>query len=93
MLSEVSRIQYFPNSRSSLKVFVTTVDDRNPALPGDPQTMGIMVYSLLWVMQGLNHQPYGQHCAEGSFGALVLRVGFGRIFCYSCNKEPHKDYG
>ena len=37
MLSEVSRIQYFRNSRSRLKVFVTTVDDRNPALPGDPK--------------------------------------------------------
>ena len=28
-----------------------TVDDINPALPEGPLTMGIMVYSLLWVMQ------------------------------------------
>ena len=34
-----------------------TVDDRNPALPSGPSTMGIMVYSLLWVMQSLYHQP------------------------------------
>ena len=35
-----------------------TVDDINPAYLKDPKTMRIMVYSLLWVMQGLCHQPY-----------------------------------
>ena len=28
--------------------FREPVDDRNPALPQGPQTVGIMVYSLLW---------------------------------------------
>ena len=34
-----------------------TADDINPALPSGPQTMGIVVYSSLWVMQDLCHQP------------------------------------
>ena len=34
-----------------------TVDDINPALLKGPQTMGITVYSLLWVLQDLYHQP------------------------------------
>ena len=33
-------------------------DDKNPALPKGPETMEILVYSLLWVMQDLYHQPY-----------------------------------
>ena len=32
------------------------VNDINPALPYGPVTMGII--ELLWVMQGLYHQPY-----------------------------------
>ena len=36
---------------------VTTVDAINPAGFYGPQTVGIMVYSLLWVMQDLYHQP------------------------------------
>ena len=35
-----------------------TVDDLNPALPEGLSTMGIMVYSSLWVMQDLYHQPW-----------------------------------
>ena len=27
--------------------------------PKDPKTMGVMVYSLLWVMQDFAHQHYG----------------------------------
>ena len=34
-----------------------TVDDVNPALPSGSETMRIMVYSLLWAMQGSYHQP------------------------------------
>ena len=41
-----------------MELFTGTVDDINPALPQGPETMGIMVYSLLWVMQDLYHQPY-----------------------------------
>ena len=37
----------------------TTVDDINPALPPGPQTMGIMVHALFWVMQDSYHQPQG----------------------------------
>ena len=42
--------------------------------------MGIMVYSLLWVMQELYHQPYLCVFVEGVFlffyGSLGLRGGF-----------------
>ena len=43
--------------------------------------MGIMVYSLLWVMQDLFHQPYGLGMAfiqrsRGSRGGLA---GFVRV--------------
>ena len=42
-----------------------TADDTNPALPFmDPKTTRIMVYSLLWVMQDLYHQPYGGRIAR-----------------------------
>ena len=34
-----------------------TDDDINPALPSWPETMGIMVYSSLWMMQDIYHQP------------------------------------
>ena len=49
----------------------TTVDDINPALPWGPETMGIMTYSLLWVMQDIYHQPY-QPKDENSKQLLVL---------------------
>ena len=34
-----------------------TGGDINPGLPYRPEPMGIMVYSLFWVMQDLYHQP------------------------------------
>ena len=42
-----------------------TVDDINPALPEGPSTMGILVYSLSWVMQDLYRQP--QYATQGFF--------------------------
>ena len=44
----------------SLRSMSHSVDDTNSALPSGPQTMGIMVYSFLWVMQDLYHQPLEQ---------------------------------
>ena len=38
--------------------------------------MGIMVYSLLWVMQDFVHQPFGSFRILGVpyFGALIRRI-------------------
>ena len=35
--------------------------------------MGIMEYSLLWVMQGLDHQPYQSFRAIGLSNPVILR--------------------
>ena len=43
-------------------------DDINPALPKGPETMGIMVDSLLWVMQDLKHHP----CSRGLHICFLL---------------------
>ena len=45
--------------------------------------MGIMVYSLLWVMQDLYHQPYGMvYCIR----APNLE-GYSKIVSLSCDAQ------
>ena len=44
-----------------------TVDDLNPALPG------VMVCSLLWVVQDLYHQPYLWVATDKGFVQLARR--------------------
>ena len=41
--------------------------------------MGIMVYSLLWVMQDLDHQPYQSTLLFFSSAALPLQLGAHRV--------------
>ena len=53
--------------------------------------MGIMVYSLLWVTQDFDHQPYGSgvteaalpECSVCSFGLLVSNSVTPGIGCYN----------
>ena len=57
-----------------------TVDDMNPALPEGPYTMGIMVHSLLWVMQDLYHRPYPR---RPTYLELKKALGLGVRVCES----------
>ena len=45
--------------------------------------MGIMVDSLLWVMQDLYHQPSSAVLMQGAF---VVSVGFRSVLCDKYNK-------
>ena len=57
------------------RVLQNIVDDRDPALPLGPK-LGIMVYSLLWVMQNLYRQPYGGLNAQNrGFWGVGLKLG------------------
>ena len=43
--------------------------------------MGIMVYSLLWVMQDFVHQPYGgfRKIGVAYLGVLIIRILLFRV--------------
>ena len=78
---------------------LTSVDDINPALPYLLRTLnyGIMVYSLLWVLQDLYHPPYN----DAQTRALISEVRYtdptgiwefpkirGTLFWGPYNKDP-----